>query len=418
MSKSSPRLVMMTALLCNLIGFANYAAVLPALRAAAELTEVQAGIAGGAFFLSYAIGSPIFAGLTDSRDVRRLYMLGGSLGVAGGLLFPLLSDSFVALVASRILTGLGMAGTYMPGLRLLIEALPAGRQQQAAGDYVSTLTLGLSASFGLSGVLQWMFGWHFAFLGAATTAALGMVLVRATMPSPPVVPAQGGLLGRLSKVLCLRDVWLVLVASAGNSWEGMAYRTWWVALLGFAVMLPGNEGYGGLNFALATAAVGPIAMPLSAWVARRAEAGRRYRVIALAAASSVVVSAVLAGLLTAPFPLIFAVSVLYLCTIFCDSGALTPAVLAKVPNADRGAALALQSAASNLGAFTSTIVFGLLLHAAGGAGSTGAWQLAVLGLGAGSAVAALAMLALDRRTTTAARTKHSHEAAVQGGSHG
>jgi MFS family permease len=415
MTTPSPRLVMMAALLCNLIGFANYAAVLPALRAATALTEVQAGIAGGAFFLSYAIGSPIFAGLTDTRDVRRLYMLGGCLGIAGGLLFPFASDGFAALVASRILTGLGMAGTYMPGLRLLIENLPPERQQQAAGDYVSTLTLGLSASFGLSGLLQWFLSWEYAFLGAAVTALLGMVLVRITMPSPRMTPTQGSLLGRLFKVMRLRDVWLVLLASAGNSWEGMAYRTWWVALLGFVVLLPGNDAYAGLNFALATAAVGPLAMPLSAWVARRAEAGRRYRVIALAAATSVVVSAVLAGALTAPFPLIFALSVIYLCAIFWDSGALTPAVLTKVPREDRGAALALQSAASNLGAFTSTIVFGLVLHATGGAESTHAWRMAILGLAAGSAVTALAMLVLDRRGAVAARADRPHETNIQGG---
>jgi hypothetical protein len=42
---------------------ANYAAVPPALRTNTGFSETQAGFAGGVFFLAYAIGSPIFAGV-------------------------------------------------------------------------------------------------------------------------------------------------------------------------------------------------------------------------------------------------------------------------------------------------------------------------------------------------------------------
>ncbi len=393
----SPRAVMLAALLLNLIGFANYAAVLPEIRASTGLSEVQAGIAGGAFFLAYALGSPVFAGLTDTRDARRLCLLGAGLGIAGGLLFPLVDGSFAALVASRTLTGLGMAGTYMPGLRLLMESLPAEQQQKAAGDYVSTLTLGLSASVAVSGCLQWVFGWPAAFLGAAATAALAGLLVQGSMPASRPSPQPSSLFARLLRVARGKDAWLVLLAAFGNSWEGMAFRTWWVALLGFAVALPGNEAYGAISLALITAVVGPLAMPISAFVARRAEAGRRHRVIAGAAASAVLVGALLAAALAAPWPVIFLLSVAYACAIFSDAGALTPAMLVRVPVTERGAALALISAASNLAAFASTIMFGLILHAAGGAGSMNAWRLAILAITAGSVLTAGTMLLLDRR---------------------
>ena len=390
------RAVMISALVLNLIGFANYAAVLPALRGEAGFSEAQSGLAGGVFFLAYAIGAPVFAGLTDTRDPRRLYMIGGTLGVAGGLLFPFLDASFAALMASRILTGLGMAGTYMPGMRLLIESLPAGQQQRAAGDYASTLTLGLSASFALSGMLQWMFGWQAAFLGAAATAASALVLVRATMPATQLVPAATSLWTRLANVLRGRQVWLILLAAGGNSWEGMAFRTWWVALLGFLAILPGNEAFVGVNFAMATAFVGLLAMPLSAFVARRAEAGRRHLVIALAAGSSVVLGVVLALLLQMPFVVVFLLTVAYLCAIFADAGAVPPALLARGTPAERGAALALLSAATNAAAFLGVVVVGLVLHAAGGADTIGGWRAAILAIAAGSVVASAAMLAIHR----------------------
>ncbi len=394
--RPSPVLLMNAALMLNVIGFANYAAVLPALMAGTGFSEAEAGVAGGAFFLAYAIGSPIFAALTDSRPPRQLYMLGGSLGILGGLLFPFLDSGYPALVASRALSGLGMAGIYMPGLRLLLETLPPAHQSRGSSMHVSTLTLGLSASFAVSGTLQWMLGWQAAFLGASVAAALAMGVVRLGMPSPRPARTDGALLARLGKVYRTRGVGLLLCAVAGNSWEGMAFRTWWVALLGFALLQPGNEGHAWLNLALATALTGPLAMPLSNWVAARAEAGRRHRVIALAAGLSVVIGIALAMLLTASFWMVFALSVVYACFIFSDAGSLPPALLARVTSAERGAALALLAASANLAACLAVITCGVLLHLLGGATSLIAWQITLGVMAAGSLVTSLCMLVLDR----------------------
>ncbi|WP_431303330.1 MFS transporter [Sediminicoccus sp. BL-A-41-H5] len=392
----SPVLLMNAALVLNVIGFANYAAVLPALMAGTGFSEAEAGVAGGAFFLAYAIGSPIFAALTDSRRPRQLYMLGGMLGIAGGLLFPFLDAGYPALVLSRALSGLGMAGIYMPGLRLLLETLPPEQQSRGSSVHVSTLTLGLSASFAVSGALQWALGWQAAFLGAAVAAGLAMLVVGMGMPSPRPARSEGALLARLGKVYRTRGVVLVLASVAGNSWEGMAFRTWWVALLGFAVLQPGNEGLTWLNLALATAFTGLLAMPLSTWVARRAEAGRRHRVIAIAAGLSVVIGMGLAVLLTAPFWMVFALSVLYACFIFSDAGSLPPALLARVSPAERGAALALLAASANLAACLAIIACGVVLQLLGGASSLIAWRITLGVMAAGSLVTACCMLALDR----------------------
>jgi MFS family permease len=176
----------------------------------------------------------------------------------------------------------------------------------------------------------------------------------------------------------------------------MAFRTWWVALLGFALLQPGNEGHAWLNLALATALTGLLAMPLSNWVAARAEAGRRHRVIALAAGLSVVIGIALAMLLTASFWMVFALSVVYACFIFSDAGSLPPALLARVTSAERGAALALLAASANLAACLAVITCGVLLHLLGGATSLIAWQITLGVMAAGSLVTSLCMLVLDR----------------------
>lgn len=396
MQRPSGTVLMTAAFVLNVIGFGNYAAILPPLLADTGFSEVQAGVAGGAFFLAYAIGSPIFAVLTDIFRPRNLYMVGGMLGVAGGLLFPWLADGFVALVASRMLTGFGMAGIYMPGLRLLLETVPAPEQPRAASVYVSGLTLGLSASFALSGTLQWAFDWPAAFHGASAAAVLAMLLVRVSMPSPHPAASEAALWQRLRVVARTPGVRLVLLSAAGNSWEGMAFRIWWVALLGFSVAQPGNSGWSWLNLPLATAFTGLLAMPLSTWVARQAEAGRRHRVIAAAAGTSVLVAALLSVGMTGPFLLVLGLSIAWACVIFWDAGSLPPALLARVTPAERGAALALLAAATNLAAWLAVMTAGAVLQALGGVESLAAWRVTIMVMAAGSAAAAGAMLVLDR----------------------
>ncbi len=393
----SPLLVMTIALVLNTIGFANYAAVLPALMADTGFSEAQAGLAGGAFFLSYAVASPVFAALTDTLAPRRLYALGCSLGVAGGVLFPLLSTSYEALVLTRIASGIGMAGIYMPGLRLLIESIPADRQARAVGIHVSALTLGLSASFAVSGCAQSLLGWPSAFMAAAVCAGLAMMLVVATMTSPAMRKVSESLPARLKSVARGRGIGWMLLAVAGNSWEGMAFRTWWVALLTFAVTSPSNIHFSGLNLALVTAFTGLLAMPLSSFVAHRAAQGQRHRVIAIAAGLSVIAGVVLALCLDMPFPVIFAVSVIYICAIFSDAGSLPPAMLARVSVSDRGAALALMSLSANGAAWAGVTICGFLLEFSGGRGTIFAWQVAILAMAAGSLMTVIGMLILERQ---------------------
>lgn len=388
---------MSLALVLNTVGFANYAAVLPHVRDGIGISESQAGLAGGMFFLTYALGSPFFAALTDVRNPKSLYLIGAVFGALGGLLFPMIDGSFASLLVSRAITGIGMAGTYMPGMRLLIETVPLERQRSAAGIYVSCLTLGLSASFGLSGGLEVAFGWSAAFIGAAVCAAASILIVVTGMPSPVAGDTSVSVLSRLSTVVRRQGVPSMLLAMAGNNWEGMAFRTWWIALLTFSISLPGSGSFTGINLAIATAFVGLLAMPLSAFVAKRSESGGRYAVIACAAGSSALMSIALAGTVGSHFLIVFAVSIIYVCTIFADAGALTAGLLVRVPVAERGAAMALQSVASNGGAFVTVSFCGWVLQSSGGASSAFAWQVTILTIGAGSAIAAIALLLLHRK---------------------
>jgi len=393
--------VMCAALLLNMVGFSNYGAVLPGIIHDLALTPAQAGFAGGIFFLSYAVGSPVCSVLTDVVDPRRLYLAGCVAGVVGGLCFPLVSDGYGALLAGRLLSGLGMAGTYIPGMTLLAEAMPPAERAKATSIYTSCLTLGTSGSFASAALLRMLGGWHFAFDGAALACAGAALAVGVWIGG-----RRGGrssltaLFANLRLVLRSRAVLLYAVASAGNAWEGMAFRVWWIALLTFCAARPGNAWAVHVDFTLLSAVAGPLGMPVAAWVATRAEAagarGRRELVIAAAAFSSVVMGAVLIGGLDLPLWLIFPLTLAYQCSTFSDAGSLPVAIMSQVPPAARGAVLAVQVTLTNSGSFAGAWVCGVVLATAGGTASLAAWRWTLAAMMAASAVSAAAMLAVWR----------------------
>ncbi len=395
--------VMCVALMLNMIGFSNYGAVLPGIIRDLGLTAAEAGLAGGIFFLSYAIASPICSVLTDMIDPKRIYLAGCAAGVAGGLCFPWVDGSYGTLLVARMLSGLCMAGTYIPGMTLLGAAMPEGERGRAISLYTSCLTLGTSASFASAALLRMAGGWNYAFLGAAVACLAALIGVGSLIGGRPGRPGGvAALFANLRVVVRSRTVLLYSLASAGNAWEAMAFRVWWIALLVFAAGRPGNEWGQSVDFALLSALAGPLGMPVAAWVAARAEAaaprGRRERVIAMAAFSSVIAGLVLIVGLDLPLWAVFVLTLIYQCAGFSDAGSLPVGIMSHAAPSARGAVLAVQVTLTNIGSFIGAWTCGIVLSATGGTGSLTAWRWCLFAMLASSAVSGLAMLAV-RRTT-------------------
>lgn len=403
MSDKTTTIVMCTALVLVMVGFANYAAVLPSLLADRQFTPAQGGIAGGAFFLAYAIGSPIFAALTDTYDAKRIYLLGCSFACAGGIAFPMLDNGFGALVAGRALSGLGMAGAYMPGLRLLTEAVVPAEHNRVASIYSSTITLGTSASFAAAALLEMGGGWQAVFGGAGLAALIGAGLVARFMvaTSTARIATSSHFGARIASVLHVREARLIALVAIGNSWEGMAFRIWWIGMLTFSATQSSNVAWREINFVLLSALAGLLAMPLSVWVAGRASATTSsalgFRILTCAAASSLFVGSALFVAMEGPFAIVFGLTVIYLCAVFADAAAIPPAMLRHAPPEARGAALAVLSVSGNLGAFAGTTACGIVIGLSGGTGVAYAWRAALVSMMIGAVIATGAFWLLSRR---------------------
>src|SRR3954453_4993471 len=117
--------------------------LLPRLIGPWGLTYSEAGWITSAFYGAYIVAVPVLVTLTDRVDPKIIYLFGVSLTVAGHALFALTADGFWSAFGARSLTGIGWAGTYMTGLKLLADRVD--------GKLMSRATAGHAAGIGLAG---------------------------------------------------------------------------------------------------------------------------------------------------------------------------------------------------------------------------------------------------------------------------
>src|SRR5207248_3805834 len=159
-----PIVILVAAHICSMLGFATFAALLPQLRDAWSLTNAQAGTVGGLFFVGYVATVSIWTTLTDRGDGRRIYGVGSLCAAAGSAGFALFARGFASALCFQALLGVGIAGTYMPGLRLLSDRVDGPKQSRAIAFYTASFGLGTALSLALAGEVATRLGWRAAFL--------------------------------------------------------------------------------------------------------------------------------------------------------------------------------------------------------------------------------------------------------------
>jgi MFS family permease len=364
----------------SLTAFAMFPALQPLLRAEWRLSNTAAGWISGTYYVGYMLAVPVLTGLTDRVDPRRVWLTSAALAGAAALAFATVAGGLWTALACQFLAGAGLAGTYMPGLKLLADATEGGRQARFISFYTTSFTVGSSGSFYLLGAVADAAGWHTAVLLAAAGPAIAFVIVSS------VVPAHAGR-GFAWEALWAMDFRPVLRSRASmryvftymtHMWELFSLRAWLVPFLTFTQAL--HEGTGGLRPTTIAALISLLGVPSS--IAGN-ELGTRFgrtRVITIVMALSVTLS-VIAGL-SSPLP--WSVVVLACCAygvmINADSAALTSGLVATAPLQLRGASMALYSMVGFAGAFAGSLAVGGVLDALGGQ-SIGSWAAAFVAMG-------------------------------------
>ncbi len=389
----------LVALLCltsvlGMLGFSSFSALLTEFQRGWGLSNTEAGWISGIFYAGYVAAVPWLVGSTDRLDPRRIYLMSLLIGAAASLGYAVLARGFWSAMAFRALAGIGLAGTYMPGLKLLTDRVGGPRQSRYVAFYTAGFSLGTATSFAFTGQAASWLGWRYTFALAALGSLLAFVLVwRLVRPAlPGEIPAAPEARRTLDfrPVFRNRAALAFILAYSGHVWELFALRSWLVAFLLFAAAKSGGGGDIARANWLALAVVG-LSTLASIYGAELAARSDRRRVI-----GAIMVLSVLAAGLTGfsagwPLPLVALLCLAYHMIIMADSAALTGGAVAMAATGQRGATLAVHSILGFSGAFLGPLAVGAVLDLAGGEASALAWGLAFLTMGAGSAAALIAI---------------------------
>jgi MFS family permease len=89
------------------------------------------------FHGGYVAAVPVLVTLTDRIDPRRIYLFSTSISALALLGFALFADGLWSATLYRTIGGIGLAGTYMPGLRILSDNTDGPRQGRCLSFYTA-----------------------------------------------------------------------------------------------------------------------------------------------------------------------------------------------------------------------------------------------------------------------------------------
>ncbi len=387
--------VMCLAEVLAMTGFAAYWSLLPVLQPEWHMSNALAGWLSGAFFGGYVLVVPFLTAMTDRVDARYVFILGGVLSAGGLVGLAFLATGFWSALPWRVIAGAGLAGTYMPGLKVLTDRLPEARQARAVAFYTASFSIGTAVSYALAGgAVEW-FGWRGAFLFVAAGPVLGVVaLATAIAPREPEAAAEErGHVLDFHPVLRSRETMGYIIAYAGHGAELFAMRSWIVPFLVFCL---GSGAEFELDATLFATAIALVAVVSSVGGAELALRIGRVRLLTWVMLATFAISVAVGFSSPLPLAAVVVLCLIYSAAIQADSAALTAGAVATSPVGHRGATLAVHSTLGFGGSLFAPALVGVVLDLSAPLGGTTAWGLAFLTMGS-MALLSFAFFILQRR---------------------
>lgn len=369
-----------------MLGVFAFPALLPSFVATWDLSKTEAGWIAGIYFAAYALAAPLLLATTDRLDARRIHLGGSLLAAASSVGFALFADGFWTAMLFRALAGAGLAATYMPGLRVLVDRYRGDKPSRAISFYTASFSLGAAASYLAAGGLAAALGWRFAFAGAAAAAAVAFAIVLALPASNPDRAPGGrpdgdpadrrGPILTIQPVLGNRLAVGYILAYGAHCWELFTLRSWLVAFLAASAVASGGETAHILTPTAVATLSGLVAMVASISGNELALRCGRTRAVAWTMAASAAAAAGIGFAAGLPYGLVAALALVYTALVQLDSASLTAGVVAAAGPGRQGATLALHALFGFGCAGVGPIVFGRVLDATGGGEAIVSWGIA------------------------------------------
>lgn len=317
-------------------------AAVPLLRGEWAASSVALGWVVGAYLAGYSFAVILVLPLTDRIPSRRIIVVGAAVSALASIALPLVAHDPWTAVVLRVIAGGGLAGVYMPGVRVVAATAAPERRGLAVGLFVASFYLGSAASFLYAGLLIGdTIGWRETMLSSAALSGLAIPLA---LLGARAMPAGGGRMFLDLSVLRTGPLVRTIGAYSGHAWELFAARAWMTAFLASVLVAQGAStadatGEAGRWTAIILAA-GIPAVFIGGWVSDHL--GRAGTALA-AALTSGTLAFVFGALGAAPWPLLLAVGFVYSGLVAADSAVYSTRVTELAPAGKLGSAQAIQA---------------------------------------------------------------------------
>lgn len=370
----------------GMCSFATFQALIPTFKSDWGLNNTEAGWISGIYFAGYVAAVPVLSSLTDRVDPKIVILISLALGGGASIAFAFFADGVWTALGLRALHGIGLAGTYMPGLKALSDHVEGPQQSRYVAVYTASFGIGAGTSYLLAGSIEPTFGWSWAFGINAIGAALAALLIIIVLPSQTSTDyAPDHHLLDFRPVLRNRAAMSYILAYCGHNWELFAFRSWAVAFLVFARSQNPDNSLS-LDATVIAAALTLLGVPSSILGNELALRYGRRRIISAIMVVSVLLSLLIGAASNVSYGLVVGMCLLFGALLTGDSGAITAGTVAAATAKERGATLAMHAMIGFIGGIFGPLCVGVVLDAAGGA-SVFAWSLAIAVMGLGSALA-------------------------------
>ena len=354
--------LMSSLLFVMLLPFSSYVAALSFIQEEWDLNNTQAGAIFSAYLAGYALSALLIIPMTDRFGSKYIFIGSAILSVISHTLFPLVAEGVVTGTVLRALAGVGLAGVYMPGLRLISERFANSGRGMAIGTYVTAFYGANSVSLAATGGLMAVFEWREAYLIMSLAAIVSVPIAYLLLRNHRETPGRRSS-GRLDlKVLKNREARYHILGYSLHAAELYAVRVWMPAFL-MAILVA--RGIDDAQAAVTAATVGGIALaagsvgPLMGGIISD-RWGRATSAIAIFALSGVC-SWIIGWIGDFPWALVVGVAVVYGWAIAADSAIYSTAVTEVSKSAQLGSTMAVQASVGFMGGVVGPIMVGAIL---------------------------------------------------------
>jgi MFS family permease len=370
--------------------FINYSAVLPLLKEEWGMNNTMAGSIFSVYQFGYILSGVILSTLADRLNIRNIFIISAIWSGIANLLFALYAHDYSSAMILRALTGIGMGGTYMPGLKLVAERFDSSQRGKAIGIYVGSLVLGASLSLLITGTVASFAGWRMSFMVCSAGVFIGVLisvrLFKGYQPSRhDKLPDEN----YMKSVVKNRPAMLMVLGYGAHMWEMYGMRSWLAPFFTASLIQYGLTGIKATGWgATASAVVVGIGAFSTAITGGLSDRIGRTRTITLVMIASASLSFLFGWLINLPPWVALAAGLIYGYLIVAESPVFSTGLTELVTPAYLGAAMGIQSLVGYSLGMISPTVFGWALDVCKGweplPGVSGEWGggFATCGLGA------------------------------------